>query len=141
VTATVEHEEIQLVTFFLNGAEYGVDVMRVREISDMAEITKAANTPDHVLGVIDLRGSILPVISLRRRFGMPDSPDPDTNCIAVTDFNGTRTGFVIDGISDVLRAKRSDIQPPHALVAQPWMEGILHVGGKMVVFVNLEHLA
>lgn len=139
--ASDANADIQLVTFFLNGEEYGIDVMRVREITSMAEITKTANSPHYVKGVINLRGSIVPIISLRSRFGMPDLDDDSMSCIAVMDFKGELTGFIIDEISDVLRVKRRDIQPPLDIVAQPWIEGILNMEQKLVVFLNLEHLA
>lgn len=135
------NEQIQLVTFFLNGEEYGIDVMRVREISSMTEITKTANSPHYVNGVINLRGSIVPIISLRRRLGLPDPADDSMSCIAVMDFKGELTGFVIDEISDVIRIKRSEIQPPQDMVAQPWIDGVLNIEQKLVVFLNLEHLA
>jgi purine-binding chemotaxis protein CheW len=134
--------DIQLVTFILNGEEYGIDVMRVREISSMTDITKTANSPHYVKGVINLRGSIVPIISLRSRFGFPDIDDDSMSCIAVMDFKGELTGFVIDGISDVVRIKQHDIQPPPLETAsQPWIEGILDINQKLVVFLNLEHLA
>lgn len=139
--ALQEHEEIQLATFILNGERYGMDVMSVREIIGMVEITKTVNSPHHVLGVINLRGSIVPIVSLRRCFGMPDPVDDSTNCIAVMDFKGELAGFVIDEISDVLRIRRGDIQPPHGIFAQPWIEGILSVGKNMIVWIDLEHLA
>jgi len=133
--------DIQLVTFFLNGEEYGIDVMRVREISSMTEITKTANSPHYVKGIINLRGSIVPIISLRSRFGFPDVVDESMNCIAVMDFKGELTGFVIDEISDVVRIRSSDIQPPPLDTAsQPWIEGIFDIDQKLVVFLNLEHL-
>ena len=134
--------DIQLVTFFLNGEEYGIDVMRVREISSMTDITKTANSPSYVKGVINLRGSIVPIISLRNRFGFPDIDDESMSCIAVMDFKGELTGFVIDEISDVVRIKRSDIQePPKETASQAWIEGILDINKRLVVFLNLEHLA
>ncbi len=133
--------DIQLVTFHLNGEEYGIDVMRVREISSMADITKTANSPQYVRGVINLRGTIVPIISLRNRFGFPDVADDSMSCIAVMDFKGELTGFVIDGISDVVRVKPSDIQPPPIeTAAQPWIEGILDINQRLVIFLNLEHL-
>ena len=133
--------DIQLVTFFLNGEEYGIDVMRVREISSMAEITKTANSPHYVKGIINLRGSIVPIISLRSRFGFPDVVDESMNCIAVMDFKGELTGFVIDEISDAVRIRSCDIQPPPLDTAsQPWIEGIFDIDQKLVVFLNLEHL-
>lgn len=133
--------DIQLVTFLLNGEEYGIDVMRVREITSMTDITKAVNSPHHVKGVINLRGSIVPIISLRSRFGFPDVIDENMSCIAVMDFKGELTGFVIDEISDVVRIKSQDIQsPPMESASQPWIVGVLDINEKLVVFLNLEHL-
>lgn len=141
MVALSANADIQLVTFFLYGEEYGIDVMRVREITSMTEITKTANSPHYVKGVINLRGSIVPIISLRSRFGFPDVVDENVSCIAVMDLKGDLTGFVIDGISDVIRVKCSDIQPPPMdTVSQPWIEGILDINQKLVVFLNLEHL-
>ncbi len=86
--------------------------MAVREIINITEITKSANSPAHVRGIINLRGSIVPVISLRNRFDHADLDDESSCCIAVMDLNGELTGFIIDEISDVIRVKRSEIQPP-----------------------------
>lgn len=142
MVASSANVDIQLVTFFLNSEEYGIDVMRVREITSMAEITKTANSPPYVKGIINLRGSIVPIISLRNRFGFPDFVDDSTSCIAVMDFKGELTGFIIDGISDVVRINRGDIQsPPVETGSQPWIEGVLNINKKLVVFLNLEYLA
>lgn len=133
--------DIQMVTFFLNGEEYGMDVMRVREIISMTDITKTANSPPHVKGVINLRGSIVPIISLRNRFSFPDTEDNSMRSIAVMDFKGELTGFIIDEISDVIRIRRCDIQPPPIDTAsQPWIEGILDINQRLVVLLNLAHL-
>jgi len=141
LVASTTNADIQLVTFFLNGEEYGIDVMRVREITSMTEITKTANSPHYVRGVINLRGSIVPIISLRNRFGFSDDADESMSCIAVMDFKGELTGFVIDEISDVIRIRHSDIQPPPIdTVSQPWIEGIMDINRRLVVFLNLEHL-
>jgi len=140
LSAIQTNKEIQMVTFLLNGEEYGMDVMRVREITSMTEITRTANSPHYVKGVINLRGAIVPIISLRSRLNFPDVIDDGMSCIAVMDFNGELTGFVIDEISDVIRVKSSDFQPPFDTVSQPWIEGILNTEQKLVVFLNLEHL-
>ena len=129
----------QLVTFFLEGEEYGIDVMKVREISTMVEVTRTANSPPYVRGVINLRGTIVPIVSLRNRLGMPDAPGDTESCIAVTDFDGELTGFVIDEISDVIRVRQDDIQVPPDKTAQPWIEGIYFKPNQnMVIFLNLE---
>lgn len=132
--------EIQMVTFYLKNEEYGIDVMRVREITSMTAITKTANSPPYVKGVINLRGSIVPIISLRSRFGMPEIADDSTSCIAIMDYRGELTGFVIDEISDVIRIKCADMQPPFDAVNQPWIEGIINQEKKLIIYLNLEHL-
>jgi purine-binding chemotaxis protein CheW len=132
---------IQLATFLLNGEEYGIDVMRVREIIGMTVITKTANSPHYVKGVINLRGSIIPIISLRNRFGFTDIDDVSMCCIAVMDYRNELTGFIVDEIADVVRINRCDIQPPPIVTAsQPWIEGIIDINQKLVVYLNLEHL-
>lgn len=131
---------IQIVTFFLDHEEYAVDVMSVREIIDMPEITKLANAPSHIEGIIDLRGSIVPIVSLRKHFGMPEMEHGFLSCIAVMDLAGELTGFIIDEIADVFSVARSEILPPLDVTGQPWVEGILSLGERLVVIMNLEHL-
>lgn len=132
-------EDIQLVTFILDGEEYGVDVMRVREITGMTEITKTANSPYYVRGVINLRGSIVPIVCLRSRMGLAPLEDDSLSCIAITDIKGELTGFIIDDISDVVRVKRSELQPAPDAANQPWIEGIFFQPNRnMVLLLDLE---
>ncbi|OGU04742.1 MAG: chemotaxis protein CheW [Geobacteraceae bacterium GWC2_58_44] len=130
-----------MVTFYLDREEYGVDVMAVREIINMTEITKMANAPSHVEGIINLRGQIVPIVSLRKRFGLPEADGGFLNCIAVMDFGGELSGFIIDEVSDVIRVSRSEILPPLDVAGQPWIEGILSLDQRLVILMNLEHLA
>jgi len=132
---------MQMVTFLLDREEYGVDVMSVREIIDMTEITRMANAPPHVEGIINLRGVIVPIVSLRKRFGLPEAPGDLLSCIAVMDFAGVLSGFIIDEVSDVIRVSSSEILPPLDAAGQPWMEGMLSLDQRLVVVVNLEPLA
>jgi len=141
LASTSSHADIQMVTFLLGREEYAVDVMDVREIIDMTDITKMANAPSHVEGMIDLRGSIVPIVSLRKQFGMPGTDAGTLNCIAVMDFAGRLTGFLIDEVSDVIRVARSEILPPLDAGGQPWFEGILSMERGLVIIMNLEHLA
>lgn len=141
MAASPEISDVQMFTFLLCGEEYGIDVKWVREITSMTDITKAANSPHYVKGMINLRGSIVPIISLRNRLGFADIEDESMSCIAIMDFKGQLTGFIIDEISDVLRIKVRDIQPPPMdNSSQPWIEGIFNINDKLVVFLNLEHL-
>jgi purine-binding chemotaxis protein CheW len=140
LAASSTNEDIQLVTFFLDGEEYGVDVMRVREITGMTEITRTANTPHYLKGIINLRGAIVPIVSLRSRLGVPEPLDDSASCIAVTDFHGELTGFIIDEISDVIRIKSAEIQQTPESASQPWIEGVFFQppGHTMVILLNLE---
>ena len=139
----LSHTDRQMVTFFLGPEEYAVNVMAVREIINMTDITKMAKSPSHVEGVINLRGGIVPVISLRKRFGLPGIAENDDflSCITVMDFAGALTGFIIDEVSDVIRVAQSEILPPLDPVGQPWIEGMLNLEQRLVVVLNLENLA
>lgn len=131
--------DLQMVTFLLDEEEYGVDVMAVREIINMTEITKMANAPPHVEGIINLRGQIVPIVSLRKRFGLPDEEEPADGCIAVIESAGSLSGFTIDQVSDVIRVHRHEIMPPLD-GAQPWIEGLLSLDQRLIVLMNLQHL-
>ena len=141
MASTESHADIQMVTFLLGREEYAVDVMDVREIIDLTDITKVANSASHVEGVIDLRGNIVPIVSLRKRFGMPEVAAGIFSCIAVMDFSGQMAGFLIDEVSDVIRIKKSEIMPPLDAAGQPWIKGILSLDKRLVIAIDLEHLA
>ncbi|MBU5611640.1 chemotaxis protein CheW [Geomonas sp. Red51] len=141
VSSTPERELIQMVTFRLGREEYAVDVMDVREIVEVEEVTRLATAPPHVEGVIDLRGSVVPIVSLRRSFGMSTGDGLSPGCVAIMDYAGTLTGFMIDEVSDVIRVARRDILPPIEVAAQPWIEGIVSLENRLVVVMDLKHFA
>lgn len=124
----------------LNGESYVVDVKRIREIITMVAIEKSNNCAPHVMGMINLRGSSVPVISLRRRFGLPELENDESACIAIMEFGGELAGFVFDDIKDVIRIPRRQIQPFIDALRQPWIEGIVEIGQKFGLFLNLQHL-
>jgi purine-binding chemotaxis protein CheW len=139
LAANSSEADLQLVTFLLDGEEYAIDVMAVREIISMTDITKTVNCARHVEGVIDLRGSIVPIISLRKRLGLAECDDVFSS-IAVLDFAGELTGFIIDQVSDVIRVNSGEILPPLVGASHPWIAGILNLD-RLVIVMNLEHLS
>jgi len=141
LASTPSQADLQIVTFFLDREEYGIDVMAVREIINMTEITKMANAPPHIEGIINLRGQIVPIISLRKRFGLGEGSGGFFSCIAVLDFGGALSGFIIDEVSDVLRINRNELLPPLDMAAEPWVQGMLSLDQRLVIIMNLEHLA
>lgn len=98
------HELIQLVTFEIASEIYGVEVLSVREIIRMTTITHMPNTPEFVEGVIDLRGTVVPIINLRQRFFMPTVElDSHSRILVMEMKNGKLVGFIVDSVSEVIR--------------------------------------
>ena len=108
-------DEMELVTFLLGPEQYGLDIMSVREIIRMPELTRAPQSPDFVAGMLNLRGEVLPVIDLRRRMKLaPVERDKRTRVVIVAR-EGGNVGLVVDAVADVLRLKGGDIQLPPAV--------------------------
>lgn len=137
-------EVIQLVSFELEGEEYGVDVLAVREIIRMPSITKMPNTPSYVDGVINLRGTVVPIISLRRRFGLREREYDRQSRILVMEVGANLTGFVVDAVAEVIRISSTEIQPPPSLVlgnaAQECLNGVVNRPERLLIVLELERL-
>jgi len=99
----------QVVSFRIGEEEYGVDIMAVQEIILVGCITQVPEVPDHVLGVINLRGNVIPIMNLRRRFGMPDQAADESTRIVVMNLGGRTVGAVVDGVDEVLRLSHDEI--------------------------------
>lgn len=117
LSAAIEDE--QFVVFRLAGEEYGVPTEAVHEIVRVPEdLTRIPRTPDFIEGVVNLRGSVLPVIDQRRRFALPEQPRNDRQRIMVLQIAGSRTGFIVDQVTEVLKLPRSAIEPAPELSAE-----------------------
>ena len=92
----------KFLTFFLAGEEYGIAILKVHEIIGMMAITSVPRTPDFIRGVINLRGKVIPIIDLRRKFDMPAQEATSETCIIVVHLQGIETGIVVDRVSEVL---------------------------------------
>jgi purine-binding chemotaxis protein CheW len=98
------------LTFELADESYGFEILKVREIIGMMTITKVPRMPDYVLGVINLRGKVIPVIDLRRKFEMESIEATSETCIIVVDVDGQQTGIKVDKVSEVLDIAAADIE-------------------------------
>ena len=133
----------QVVSFRLGEEEYGVDIMTVQEIILLGCITQVPEVPDHVLGVINLRGNVIPILNLRRRFGMPDQEPEDETRIVVMNLNGRTVGVVVDGVSEVLRLSLDDISPPPQSlsgVGKEYINGLARNGERLLILLNMARL-
>lgn len=135
---------LQLVSFELNGEEYGIDVLSVREIIRATAITSMPNTPAYVDGIINLRGTVVPIISLRRRFGLADRETDRSSRILVMDTGCALTGFVVDAVAEVIRISSDEIQPPPAILqgstAQECITGVINRGERLLIALDLDRL-
>ena len=118
----------KFLTFFLAGEEYGIKILSVHEIIGMMPITSVPGTPDHICGVINLRGKIIPVIDLRKKFRMDlKEYDPET-CIIVVNVRGVEVGAVVDRVSEVLNIADEDIEPAPSFGKEVQTDFILGIG-------------
>ncbi len=134
---------IQLVTFKIAEEEFGVDILKVQEIIRMMPITKVPNAPAFVEGVINLRGKVIPVIDMRKRFGMQAAPHDSQTRIKVMDLAGQIVGFVVDAVCEVLRIKESTVEPPPAVVAgigSEYMRGVGKLEDRLLILLDLDKL-
>lgn len=140
-----KHELIQLVSFTLEKEEYGVEVLKVREIIRMPAITHMPNTPHYIEGVINLRGKVIPIVSLRKRFGMMDASYSNQTRIIVMDVDGELMGFIVDSVSEVIRITGSEVQPPPTAVSsggvdQECISGVINRADTLLVLLNLNSM-
>jgi len=137
-------ELTQLVTFVVGGEEYGVEVLKVREIIRMPGITKMPNTPDFVEGIINLRGKVIPIVSMRKRFGLPETECNTQTRIMIMDVAGDSMGFIVDGVSEVLRVSGSEVQPAPTIAAggleQECIAGVISRPDRLLVVINADRI-
>ena len=113
----------KFLTFFLAGEEYGLEILKVHEIIGMLPITRVPRTPEYVRGVINLRGKVIPIMDLRRKFGMDHAGDE--TCIIVVQLRGIQIGVVVDAVSEVANIAAADIEPPPTFGADVSTEFLL----------------
>ncbi len=141
--ASTSGEVLQLVSFTLGREEFGIDILRVQEINKMSSVTRVPNAPSFIEGVINLRGKVIPIIDLRRRFGMVKvDHDKNTRIIVVETHNKT-VGFIVDSVKEVLRVPTSVVDPPPPVVAgisSDYIEGVGKLNDRLLVLLNLDRV-
>lgn len=138
-----DDELIQLVTFSTGDEEFGVDILKVQEIILPMAITKVPKAPEFVEGVINLRGKVIPVIDLRRRFGLKSKAQDKYTRIIVIEINHMIVGFVVDSISEVLRIPANTVEPPPPVVAgleSEYINGVGKLEDRLLIMLDLDRL-
>jgi len=132
--------EHQLVVFELGKEHYGVDISAVESIIKMQPITVVPHTPSFVEGVTNLRGSVLPVIDLRKRFGLSLDDISKNSRIVVIALGKTKVGMIVDAVSEVLSVAEDAIEPPPPMVTSvdtTFIIGIAKIESKLVILLDL----
>ncbi len=137
----------QYLTFILDAEEYGIDILKVQGIQGFGKVTPLPHTPEFVLGVVNLRGAIVPVIDLRRRFGMKDiDVTPTTVVIVVKVQSGAKertVGLVVDAVSEVHDVQQEERRPPPDFgsnVSGDFIEGLATIDQRMLILLNIDKL-
>ena len=133
------------LTFSLEDEEYGIGILKVKEIIGMMPITSVPRTPDHVKGVINLRGKVIPVIDLRSKFDMKSIPYNERTCIIVVEIDAADTtvliGIVVDTVSEVLNIKEDEIEETPAFGTKldtQYILGMAKMEGGVKILLNID---
>ena len=133
----------QFLTFSLGEELYGVDILRVQEIKGYTAVTKIPNTPPHIKGVLNLRGTIVPIVELRTKFGMPTIDYTTFTVIIVVVVQDKVMGLVVDAVSDVLDIEKKDIQSAPDFgnkIDVTFLNGIGKSGDKLISLLDIDRL-
>ena len=138
----------QMVTFNLGNEEYGVNILQVQEINRMVEITEVPQTDFYVEGIINLRGKVIPIIDLRKKFGMESSTHDEKTRIVVVDVSSETVGLIVDGVSEVLRVHTSSLEETPKLIAgkhhnnlsAEYIKSIVKLDERLLIYLDLESI-
>ncbi len=140
---TAEGELLQLVSFVVGEEEFAVPILSVQEINRMMQITRVPQSPPFVEGVINLRGKIIPVIDLRKRFGMGALENTADARIIVVEVQNRVIGFTVDRVNEVLRLSADIVDPPPSMVCgidSDYVQGVGKLDDRLLILLSLERL-
>lgn len=137
-------QEIQVVGFYIGSDEYALNIAKVREIQAMTDIRKMPKAPSFVEGVINLRGHIVPIIDLRKRFDLPPVPDLHQSKILIVEFNRNLVGMIVDNVSEVIRLFTDQIEKTPDVFAvnagSQYIQGVAKLEERLIVLLDIERL-
>ncbi len=143
VATKKEVTEGKFLTFVLGSEEYGIEILRVREIMGLLDITTVPQTPDYMKGVINLRGKVIPVIDLRLKFSMPEEEHTQETCIIVAEVNKTSIGIIVDSVSEVLDIKSGEIEETPSFgqgIDTDFIMGMGKTKEKIIILLDIERV-
>ncbi len=133
--------ELQLVVFELENESYGVDIAVVEGIIKMQEITRLPRSPHFMEGITNLRGAVVPVIDLRKRFGLAPQENTRDTRIVIASMGGTKVGLVVDSVNQVIRVPENAIEPPPQMsmtVNSAFIKSVAKLDKKLVILLDMD---
>ncbi|MFZ5352997.1 MAG: chemotaxis protein CheW [Bacillota bacterium] len=135
--------EMQLVIFKLGQEEYGVEIMQVQEIGEYRQPIKVPNSPAFIEGIINLRGDVIPVISMHTRFNIPKKEVDELTRLIVINVGERKVGFIVDDASEVLTLSADNIEEPPTMIAgsdRKYIAGVGKIGDRILIILDLNKL-
>ena len=133
----------QLISFIVGAEEYGLDLLRVKEVIRMRQITWLPQAPPCVKGIINLRGDVIPIVDLRERFGLESIEHTAMTRVIVVEVEGRPVGMVVDSASQVVRVPADQFEPPPAMMgmaARGFVTGVGKIDGKLIITVDADRI-
>ena len=142
--ATQDHgSNAQIVSFRLANEEYGVDIMRVQEIILTGQITQMPQVPDYICGLINLRGNVIPIVDLRKRFGLAVAKNDENTRIIVVNVANKTIGIVVDAVNEVLRISGEQTEPPPSSIVgidHAYIKGLVKFDDKLLILLDIDNV-
>lgn len=135
-------QELQLVIFRLAKEEYGLPITKVQEINRLVPITKLPQTPSFMEGIINLRGRIIPVVDLRKRFQVAATDYDDDTRIIIVEVSGQTVGIIVDAVNEVVRLNSDSIEPPPPafVLDARYIEGVGKLDGRLLILLDIDKI-
>ncbi len=139
---TIEQEE-KYLAFILGSEIYGIEILRVREIIGLMDVTTVPQTPEYMKGVLNLRGKVIPVIDLRLKFSMQEEEHTEETCVIVVEVNSMHVGVIVDSVSEVVDIGRGDIEETPNFgqgIDTDFIMGLGKVNEKIIILLDIERV-
>lgn len=133
---------MQIVGFMLGEEEYGVDILSVNEILKMTKITRVPKSSEFVKGVINLRGNVVPILNIRKKFKGEEKIVDDSTRIIILTVNNNRFGIIVDNVTEVIRISEEDIEEPNLIdsVDKKYVNGVGKYNGRLLILLKLDQV-
>ncbi len=137
-----QQQELQLVVFNLGQEEYGLPITKVQEINRLAPITKLPQAPSFMEGVINLRGRVIPVIDLRKRFQISIGEYTDDTRVIIVEVTGQTVGIIVDAVTEVIRLSSSNIEPPPPafILDAQYIQGVGKIDDRLLILLDMDKI-